>query len=461
VASLGDAPGVPTPTETYTYDPLYRLTGVLDSQGNTVESYTYNKTGDRLSKTSTGGMATGAYGYQTGTHWLTSIGNAARTYDANGNTTGNATGGQTFGYGYDGRNRLTVVQANQQTIGTYTYNAFGERIAKAATSPQAINERFAYDESNKLLGEYGFSNRDYIWMDSMPVAAIDGSGVTATATFMVADGLGTPRSISNASGTQIWQWRFQSNPFGEQQPSGSYTYNLRFPGQYYDAESGQDYNLSRYYMPELGRYGQSDPSGLNGGLNTYAYSGSNSLNVFDDDGLDGKSVINWASFEVGHPGYGFFDISTETRGRAAWLTQGTASFKCNKFVWDALQAGGDPAGRMPDGRIPSASEWGNPNSVIPGYVPLPNGTPLLPGDIVGNGEHVAIYAPAADGSPLTISAAAPFTGGTDINGGVVHNDWGFRPGDTITAQWRSVGDYVSPFVGAYASDPLQILGLGL
>ncbi|WP_281850420.1 DUF6531 domain-containing protein [Dyella sp. GSA-30] len=135
IASLDNASGVPTPIETYTYDPLYRLTGVLDSQGNAVETYTYNKTGDRLSKASTGGLATGTYGYQSGTHWLTSIGTAARSYDLNGNTTGNATGGQAFGFGYDGRNRLTVAQANNVTVGAYTYNVLGERVAKVTTSP--------------------------------------------------------------------------------------------------------------------------------------------------------------------------------------------------------------------------------------------------------------------------------------------------------------------------------------
>jgi RHS repeat-associated protein len=283
IASLGSAPGVPTPTETYTYDPLYRLTGVLDGQGNVVESYTYNQTGDRLSKTSTGGLATGAYGYQTGTHWLTSIGNAARTYDLNGNTTGNATGGQTFGYGYDGRNRLTVAQANQQTVGTYTYNALGERVAKAAALPQSINERFTYSEDRQLLGEYGASSRDYVWMNGLPVAEVD-SGVPAGAiNFVVADALGTPRSVVNSSGSPIWQWSFQSNPFGERQPVSvnGYTLNLRYPGQYYDAETTLFYNGNRYYDSASGREVESDPAGLNGGINSYAYALSNPL-IYDD-----------------------------------------------------------------------------------------------------------------------------------------------------------------------------------
>jgi RHS repeat-associated protein len=286
IASLGNAPGVPTPTETYTYDSLYRLTGVNDSLGAAIESYTYNQTGDRLSKVSTGGFATGTYGYQTGTHWLTSIGSAARSYDLNGNTTGNATVGQTFGYGYDGRNRLTVAQVNQQTVGTYTYSASGQRIAKAATSPQAI-ERFAYDEASRLLGEYGTSRRDYVWMDDLLVVAIDGSGTSASMNFVVADGLGTPRSVSNASGTQIWQWAYQSNAFGEKQPASvnGYTFNLRYPGQYFDVERGVAYNVNRDYDAASGRYMQSDPIGLVGGPSTYAYVGGNPLSHTDPLGL--------------------------------------------------------------------------------------------------------------------------------------------------------------------------------
>ncbi|WP_281849297.1 RHS repeat-associated core domain-containing protein [Dyella sp. GSA-30] len=292
IASLGNTPGAPTPTETYTYDPFYRLTGVLDSQGNAVESYTYNKTGDRLSKTSTGGLAAGTYSYQSGTHWLTSIGSSARSYDLNGNTTGNATGGQTFGFGYDGRNRLTVAQANNVTVGTYTYNASGERIAKMATTPQAFNERFAYDETSRLIGEYGSSNRDYVWMDDLPIAAVDGLGSTASVNFVVADGAGTPRSISDASGTLIWQWPYQSNPFGEKQPvsANGYALNLRYPGQYFDQERGVAYNVNRDYDAATGRYLQSDPVGLAGGMSSYAYVNGAPLGLTDPQGLEARTA---------------------------------------------------------------------------------------------------------------------------------------------------------------------------
>jgi RHS repeat-associated protein len=294
ITSLGKATGVPTALETYTYDPLYRLTGVLDSQGNVVESYTYNKTGDRLSKASTGGLATGTYGYQPGTHWLTSIGSAARSYDLNGNTTGNATGGQSFGFGYDGRNRLIVAQANNVTVGAYTYNALGERVAKATTSPQ-VNERFVYDEDYLILGEYGTSSRDYVWMDELPIAILDGSGPTSSVNFVVADGLGTPRSVANSSGIQIWNWTYQDDPFGEKSPTSmsSFLFNPRFLGQYYDGETGLTYNINRYYDAGIGRYAQTDPIALAGGSSTYAYVGGNPLSYIDPLGL--KYAESWAA----------------------------------------------------------------------------------------------------------------------------------------------------------------------
>lgn len=286
ITALGNAVGVNPASETYAYDPLYRLTGLKDANGNAIESYTYSKTGDRLSKTASG-LATGTYGYQSGTHWLTSIGTSARTYDANGNTTGNAVAGNTYGYGYNGRNRLTVVQLNNQTVGQYTYNAMGQRVAKTATFPQSVSQRFAYNEGSQLIGEYGTINRDYIWLDDLPVAVVDTAGTTSTVSYVHADGLGTPRAVTDATGAAIWQWSYQSNPFGEQQPTSAtaYAFNLRFPGQYYDAESGLADNINRAYETTTGRYIQSDAIGLGGGPSTYAYVVSSPLNTIDPYGL--------------------------------------------------------------------------------------------------------------------------------------------------------------------------------
>ncbi|MGH8568560.1 MAG: RHS repeat-associated core domain-containing protein [Gammaproteobacteria bacterium] len=65
----------------------------------------------------------------------------------------------------------------------------------------------------------------------------------------------------------------------------SVTVNLRFPGQYFDAETGLHYNYFRDYDPSLGRYVQSDRIGLAGGLNTYAYTANNPITYADPRGL--------------------------------------------------------------------------------------------------------------------------------------------------------------------------------
>jgi RHS repeat-associated protein len=87
----------------------------------------------------------------------------------------------------------------------------------------------------------------------------------------------------------VWRWD-NADPFGllppNENPSslGAFTYNQRFPGQVYDKETNNFYNINRDYDPQLGRYVQSDPIGLNGGINTYSYVGGNPLSYSDPSG---------------------------------------------------------------------------------------------------------------------------------------------------------------------------------
>ncbi|GAB3778918.1 RHS repeat-associated core domain-containing protein [Dyella agri] len=154
----------------------------------------------------------------------------------------------------------------------------------------------------------GTSTRDYVWMDGIPVANVDTTGTTSTIAYVTADQLGTPRAIADSSGTTVWQWAYQSNAWGEAAPTGTgYVYNLRFPGQYADAETGLSYNVNRDYDSDTGRYMQSDPLGLKGGqLNTYAYVGNNPLEFIDQLGLYDFYVTVWngnyLAGEVGHVG---------------------------------------------------------------------------------------------------------------------------------------------------------------
>lgn len=97
------------------------------------------------------------------------------------------------------------------------------------------------------------------------------------------DHLNVPTLVTDADRTVVWQG--QRNPFGETTITvNTIDQPFRFPGQYYDEETGLHYNLMRDYDPSLGRYIQSDPIGLDGGLNTYAYVGGNPLMYVDPDG---------------------------------------------------------------------------------------------------------------------------------------------------------------------------------
>jgi RHS repeat-associated protein len=98
----------------------------------------------------------------------------------------------------------------------------------------------------------------------------------AALNFVHVDHLNTPRLVADATGTTVWRWD-QQEPFGDSVPDenpsgqGLFEFPLRFPGQYLDRETNVAYNWMRDYDPTIGRYVQSDPSGLIGGANTYLY----------------------------------------------------------------------------------------------------------------------------------------------------------------------------------------------
>lgn len=191
--------------------------------------------------------------------------------------------GSTYGFGYNDRNRVAMVQQGGSTIAAYGYNALNQRVQKTVNGTAT---RFMYDEASQLIGEYGSQSREYIWMDDVPVAVIDISGGISTMNYIHVDGLNTPRAISNSQGQTIWQWAYANNAWGEQAPtSDGYVFNLRFPGQYFDVESGVNYNVNRDYDSATGRYRQSDPLGLVAGFSTYAYVNSNPAGYVDPLGL--------------------------------------------------------------------------------------------------------------------------------------------------------------------------------
>ncbi len=138
-----------------------------------------------------------------------------------------------------------------------------------------------------LLGTFTFGPGDsvsllsndqgYVVADAVKFVSASGSQPAAGMFYVHPDHLGTPRLITRPSDNRVvWRWDnldpFGNNPANENpSAAGTFQFNLRFPGQYFDPESGLHYNYFRDYDPAIGRYVQSDPIGLMGGLNAYGY----------------------------------------------------------------------------------------------------------------------------------------------------------------------------------------------
>ncbi|MDZ4099922.1 MAG: RHS repeat-associated core domain-containing protein [Methylophilaceae bacterium] len=147
-----------------------------------------------------------------------------------------------------------------------------------------------------------------------------------------------------------------------------FIYNLRFPGQYYDKETGLHYNTHRDYDPSTGRYIESDPIGLLGGVNTYAYVGSDPLRYIDPRGLNplliralaaaGAVALELYDLQLagveGVPGGGV--------GRVCGAAKSSESGGLNLFKWGKDTTakaegwrGGDFMLHLPDKGSPSAN----------------------------------------------------------------------------------------------------------
>ncbi len=98
------------------------------------------------------------------------------------------------------------------------------------------------------------------------------------------DHLGTPQKLTVVNGAVVWGALYSS--FGKATVEiETVENNLRFPGQYYDSETGLHYNWNRYYDPKIGRYLRVDPVGTNGGLNLYSYADFSPIKHTDIYGL--------------------------------------------------------------------------------------------------------------------------------------------------------------------------------
>lgn len=209
--------------------------------------------------------------------------------------------GRSLTFAYDTASRIqTVTLPGSAGSITYGYGANNNLTSVLFPDSKSLQNLYAhthyllYAEDGKLLGEYDANGAvllEHVYAEDVPVFVMRGAK-----TFHVhVDHLNTPREIYDMAwdGThQVWDWSL-GDPFGQVPPAEyadaqgtPFRYNPRYPGQYFDRESALFYNYFRDYDPDTGRYVQSDPIGVSGGTNLYAYAGGNPVSWVDPFGLD-------------------------------------------------------------------------------------------------------------------------------------------------------------------------------
>ena len=192
-------------------------------------------------------------------------------------------------YYYDSRDQLVRVET-AQGVWSAEYDAMGRRTRR--TWKEQTTEYYWYGD--QLLADIDQQGklRLYVYLDTLALtpflfldyASIDSDPKDCKRYFVYSDQIGTPNWIEDEMHRQVW--KAEMKPFGKVQVSSdsSIEFNLRFPGHYYDNAIDLHYNRFRYYDPVLARYIQSDPWGIAGGLNLYAYR-MNPLGEVDVRGL--------------------------------------------------------------------------------------------------------------------------------------------------------------------------------
>lgn len=286
----------------YAYDGLDRIASFISQPRD--QTFNYDATGNLLSKmdrVGTNDPFTHTYTISPTSNRMTGISNLGIGYTID--AAGNRTADSTTTWVVNARGRVSQVRViSGATTTTYNYLVNGQNLRVRKTGPSSVvpqgTQVFVYDEGGHLIGEYdnyGRARNEHVWLADRPVALIvysySGTSTTPLTTIyytVEADHLGTPRLVTDSSQVQRWYWH--SAPYGDTQPNekpgtaAAVVYNLRFPGQYFDKETNNFYNWNRDYESTTGRYIQSDPIGLAGGVNSYAYVNGNPLVATDPTG---------------------------------------------------------------------------------------------------------------------------------------------------------------------------------
>jgi RHS repeat-associated protein len=293
----------PSLDQTFTQDALHRITQDIGDYGT--KSYTYDGVGNRLTRVH--GANTQTLTYTSNSNRLATHDGLSVTQDSAGNTTADAT--QNVSFTYRDHNRMSTASVGGVLQADYRYNGHGQRVKKLEATGSSRKFIYHYGVNGELIGESVYNSggtlieeHDYIWLETLPLAQAEqtfSGGMLSgnTLVYIHADQLNTPRLATDGSGTVVWRW--DSDGFGigaadldPDSDTNEVNVRLRFPGQHLDEETGLHYNYFRDYDPVTGRYVESDPIGLDGGLNTYLYANGNPLRFTDPFGLDVKVVTS-------------------------------------------------------------------------------------------------------------------------------------------------------------------------
>jgi len=275
VSTLTDGDGV----HSFVYDGVNRVTQAIhpSASGLGTESFVYDRVGNRKDAANTS-----LWTYDANNR-IVQGGALTYSFDADGSL---ATRNDGTTFSHDIESRLTQY-AGGGTTATYLYDSVGHRIRKTVNG---VTTWYLWDRDG-LLAEYDASGNRTLRYGYLP----GGFGAVqlqdANGTYYVhSDGLRAPRLLTNSTGQVAWQAKYAA--YGATVVNGDVdgngvgvVFNQRFPGQYADSESALSYNNFREYDPAAGRYIQSDPIGLAGGVNPYAYAGSNPIVFADPSGL--------------------------------------------------------------------------------------------------------------------------------------------------------------------------------
>jgi RHS repeat-associated protein len=265
----------------YSYDSIDRLTSAT-YPGTTSESYTYDSVGNR-----TASHLSGSYAYQP-FNKVTSVGGVTYTYDNNGNLLTEVAGTATTQYAWDYENRLTQVTLPNGTVVNYKYDALGRRIQRTTTT--GGDERYVYDGQNVV--------QDLDSSSAVVTSYLGGPGLdnhlrqtnaTSGVSYFLTDHLGSTVGLTDPSANLVEQLTYDS--FGNHVASSRSRYT--YTGRERDADTGLMYYRARSYDPQLGRFISSDPIGLNGGINPYAYVGNGPIRSIDPFGLVQQGPQNY------------------------------------------------------------------------------------------------------------------------------------------------------------------------